>query len=460
MTGVGSGTGANAWSKTLYPNPQWHPASDTNNYNFITVSPNSDGSSPIIKEASRFEGNLGVREYGSGKTVSFGYDEFLRLSGIDYSEASISDIALVRDFQGNIKTRDGTKSYTYDGMGRLATAEGSTYSYDKLSNLKVVGTKSWTYELEDGDTKNALYKNQMRLKRYQDSGSPSIDWQLTHDAGGNTVDIRERYKRLRWDGLNRLREVEFYPDEGEVRKDRYWYGRSGLRVKRQEYTGLSGVSEETVYYLYSGETVLLQESYEGTTIKETVFNVVVGGSVVASYVKSYTGGEVLKYYYLDNLGSRRAVTDSSGNVEEQFEYTIWGELVSGTPSQASFTGKGYDASGLVYFNARHYDPILRRFLSEDPARKGTGWYTYCSNDPIGNTDPTGRQPVDYVAAQRQAHIEALSRNQGGTWGFGPQGELMQYTRDVTLQEGTRSLHKAETYLRRSILVWRDFTCGH
>ena len=335
-----------------------------------------------------------MREYGSGKTVSFGYDEFLRLSGIDYSEASISDIALVRDFQGNIKTRDGTKSYTYDGMGRLATAEGSTYSYDKLSNLKVVGTKSWTYELEDGETKNALYKNQMRLKRYQDSGSPSIDWQLTHDAGGNTVDIRERYKRLRWDGLNRLREVEFYPDEGEVRKDRYWYGRSGLRVKRQEYTGLSGVSEETVYYLYSGETVLLQESYEGTTIKETVFNVVVGGSVVASYVKSYPGGEALKYYYLDNLGSRRAITDSAGNVEEQFEYSIWGEVTSGSPSQASFTGKGYDGTGLVYFNARYYDSAIGRFLTEDPSRKGTGWYSYCSNNPVNRTDPTGMYDPD------------------------------------------------------------------
>ena len=80
-----------------------------------------------------------------------------------------------------------------------------------------------------------------------------------------------------------------------MRKDRYWYGMSGLRVKRQEYTGLSGVSVQTVYYLYSGETILMQESYEGSTIKDTVFNVVVGGSVVASYVKSHPvrGAEVL-----------------------------------------------------------------------------------------------------------------------------------------------------------------------
>ena len=278
----------------------------------------------------------------------------------------------MRDFQGNIKTRDGTKSYTYDGMGRLATAEGSTYSYDKLSNLKVVGTKSWTYELEDGETKNALYKNQMRLKRYQDSGSPSIDWQLTHDAGGNTVDIRERYKRLRWDGLNRLREVEFSPDEGEVRKDRYWYGMSGLRVKRQEYTGLSGVSVQTVYYLYSGETILMQESYEGIDDQGDGVQRGGGGSVVASYVKSHPGGEALKYYYLDNLGSRRAITDSAGNVEEQFEYSIWGEVTSGSPSQASFTGKGYDGTGLVYFNARYYDPTTGRFITEDPPGRGRG----------------------------------------------------------------------------------------
>ena len=132
-----------------------------------------------------------------------------------------------------------------------------------------------------------------------------------------------------------------------------------------------------------------RDSYEGTALKETVFHVVVGASVVASYVKSYTGGEALKYYYLDNLGSRRAITDSAGNVQEQFEYSIWGEVTSGTASLASFTGKGYDGTGLVYFNARYYDPVLRRFLSEDPARKGTGWYTYCSNNPINRTDPTG-----------------------------------------------------------------------
>ncbi len=52
--------------------------------------------------------------------------------------------------------------------------------------------------------------------------------------------------------------------------------------------------------------------------------------------------------------------------------------------------------GKIYFNARYYDPTLGRFLTEDPSRKGHSWYTYCANNPITYTDPTGMLPVDEV----------------------------------------------------------------
>jgi hypothetical protein len=48
----------------------------------------------------------------------------------------------------------------------------------------------------------------------------------------------------------------------------------------------------------------------------------------------------------------------------------------------------------IYFNARYYDPTIGRFITEDPSRKGTGWYTYCSNNPINRTDPTGMYDPD------------------------------------------------------------------
>ena len=57
--------------------------------------------------------------------------------------------------------------------------------------------------------------------------------------------------------------------------------------------------------------------------------------------------------------------------------------------------------GKIYFNARYYDPITGRFLTEDPSRKGVNWYSYCENNPINKTDPTGRDAGDpgsgYVA---------------------------------------------------------------
>jgi RHS repeat-associated protein len=54
--------------------------------------------------------------------------------------------------------------------------------------------------------------------------------------------------------------------------------------------------------------------------------------------------------------------------------------------------------GLIYFNARYYDPVVGRFLTEDPSRQGVNWYAYCENDPVNRTDPTGKQDVPAMLA--------------------------------------------------------------
>jgi len=47
-------------------------------------------------------------------------------------------------------------------------------------------------------------------------------------------------------------------------------------------------------------------------------------------------------------------------------------------------------TGLIYMRARCYDPLLGRFISEDPAKDGGNWFAYAGNNPIGNVDPDGR----------------------------------------------------------------------
>ncbi|MFH0856185.1 MAG: RHS repeat-associated core domain-containing protein [Candidatus Omnitrophota bacterium] len=53
--------------------------------------------------------------------------------------------------------------------------------------------------------------------------------------------------------------------------------------------------------------------------------------------------------------------------------------------------KQTDASGLVYFGARYYDPRIGRFISRDPSgmTDGPNLYVYCKNDPVNAVDLRG-----------------------------------------------------------------------
>ncbi|MCW5939375.1 MAG: RHS repeat-associated core domain-containing protein [Fimbriimonadaceae bacterium] len=81
------------------------------------------------------------------------------------------------------------------------------------------------------------------------------------------------------------------------------------------------------------------------------------------------------------------------------KYDTWGQVRSGSgPDQGYCANLGHrrDAeSGLVYMRARYYEPWTGRFVSEDPARDGANWYVYCTNDPVGSFDTSGRNAIGW-----------------------------------------------------------------
>jgi RHS repeat-associated protein len=71
-------------------------------------------------------------------------------------------------------------------------------------------------------------------------------------------------------------------------------------------------------------------------------------------------------------------------------------LTSGTvPTDKKFTGQRLDGTGLYYYGARYYDANIGRFISADtivpnPANPQCfNRYSYCLNNPLKYTDPTG-----------------------------------------------------------------------
>lgn len=105
-------------------------------------------------------------------------------------------------------------------------------------------------------------------------------------------------------------------------------------------------------------------------------------------------------YLYDGRGSVSEIT-SNGRVTATLRYDVYGELRSGAPEQDrtfGFNGEQYTPqNGLQYLRARHYDPAMGVFTTQDsylgnlrrPLSQNR--YAYCENDPIGNIDPSGHK---------------------------------------------------------------------
>jgi RHS repeat-associated protein len=64
-----------------------------------------------------------------------------------------------------------------------------------------------------------------------------------------------------------------------------------------------------------------------------------------------------------------------------------------------FTGQYQDATGLDYYNARYYDPVVSRFLSADTVQgneEGMDPYAYVDGNPETKNDPSGHANDPYL----------------------------------------------------------------
>jgi RHS repeat-associated protein len=115
----------------------------------------------------------------------------------------------------------------------------------------------------------------------------------------------------------------------------------------------------------------------------------------------------MKFYY-NHLGSTGVVTNWwNGGVISSQKYDPWGKVRGGTgtitQTTISYTGQRLDGTGLLYYNARYYDPATAKFVSADiivskPSKpQSLNRYSYVLNNPLKYTDSSGYCPADRAA---------------------------------------------------------------
>ena len=123
-----------------------------------------------------------------------------------------------------------------------------------------------------------------------------------------------------------------------------------------------------------------------------------------------TGTNGLHYNTHDHLGSTTAITSKAGVIEQKLDYLPFGaervnQKTTAFDSHFTYTDQEKDAeSGLLYYGARYYDPVIGRFTQMDPVVKDPtrkefqvalanpqllNGYSYVANNPIKSIDKEG-----------------------------------------------------------------------
>ncbi|MEK6288507.1 MAG: RHS repeat-associated core domain-containing protein [Acidobacteriota bacterium] len=289
-------------------------------------------------------------------SLTYGYQAAAGASGAGTTAGNSGQLMSIT---GTINGAGRGESYTYDDLGRLASASGfyaqRNYSYDRWGNRTGVS---------GGSTQNIVLQQQPGAP----AGVPnnritSVNGVgYAYDSSGNlNSDGAHSYS---YDAEGRIAGV----DGGAAS---YSYDGANHRVKKQQ-----GIT--TTYYIWEGS------------------------QVIAEYGNVAAGGGGVSYYLADKL-STRMTTDSNGVMKGTQDHLPFGEdsgTSTGQIEKHRFTSYERDnETGIDYAINRQYSQNTGRFSRPDPVTgsvstpQSLNRYSYVNNDPINSTDPLGLESV-------------------------------------------------------------------
>jgi RHS repeat-associated protein len=372
-------------ASVTYPDP----GRETVSYSYDTGGNLSAVGSYATYTSYNALGQAGGIAFGNGASTSY---QYYPLNSRLYSITTNSqgqgrqNLSYTYDNAGNVQTitdlldSTRTQSFVYDDLNRISLAQSAsygtiTYAIDPIGNItnnSQVGTYTYTPGKPHAVQQAGVYA-------------------FSYDANGNMT--QRLGGPLTYDYENRLSSMT---NGGSTTS--FVYDTSGGRVKK-----ING----SVVTVYIGN---LYECTSGVCSK----HIFAGGNRIVTKYPTAT-----YYYHTDHLRSSSVITDGSGAKVEEIYYYPFGQSrfnSGGVNLKYKYTGQEEDAeTGLYYYGARYYDPVIGRFTSPDILvpnpidPQDLNRYTYAGNNPLLYTDPTGHFKLkDFLKAVITGFVGAVA----------------------------------------------------
>lgn len=298
---------------------------------------------------------------------------------------------------------------SHDKMGNLLsmkqTKEKEYFTYDDCQEIKYnwkrgnVLSNMSVYNLPDGD-----------------SNSPILKTSANYEYDDNNIRTKKEFVVS-----------DFYANddsESELNGNVQYFWRDGLLTGEYvEYSGYS-MKESNV----SGESIDNSGSYKTTILYDQNNNAY---GFILTKLKDADGNSVNEtntYYYLKDMNNTvMAIVDENGQIRISYENVPYGlanyqahnfgDKYLSILNPLAYRDYIFDhESDMFYLQSRYYMPTLCRFISADNLldtesgnAMSTNLYSYCENNPIMYSDPTGMfsVPRDVLSIALDIAFDAL-----------------------------------------------------